>query len=80
MFFIQVVDLLNPNNNRPLTVRWSKNRGFYVENLFTIECETVDDLMAVLDEGQFLLSFLAHFIEPTCEYFIITFCLSVTKT
>ena len=52
--FEQVVDLLNPNSYRPLLVRWSKNRGFYVENLFTIQCESIDDLMAVLDEGQFL--------------------------
>ena len=49
--FFQVVDLLNPNSYRPLLVRWSKNRGFYVENLFTIQCESIDDLMAVLDEG-----------------------------
>ena len=49
--YFQVVDLLNPNSYRPLLVRWSKNRGFYVENLFTIQCESIDDLMAVLDEG-----------------------------
>ncbi|RUS77782.1 hypothetical protein EGW08_014446, partial [Elysia chlorotica] len=47
----QVIDLLNPNQRRYLSVRWSKNKGFYVENLFTVECETIDDLMAVLEEG-----------------------------
>lgn len=47
----QVIDLLNPNQRRYLAVRWSKNKGFYVENLFLVECETVDDLMAVLEEG-----------------------------
>ncbi|XP_021373161.1 kinesin-like protein KIF12 isoform X3 [Mizuhopecten yessoensis] len=47
----QVVDLLNTVRRRHLQVRWSKNRGFYVENLFVVECETVDDMMAVLEEG-----------------------------
>ncbi|XP_033747896.1 kinesin-like protein KIF12 isoform X6 [Pecten maximus] len=47
----QVVDLLNPVRRRNLQVRWSKNKGFYVENLFVVECETVDDMMAVLEEG-----------------------------
>ena len=44
--------MLNPNQKRYLQVRWSKNKGFYVENLFVAECECVDDLMAVLEEGQ----------------------------
>ncbi|XP_046570758.1 LOW QUALITY PROTEIN: kinesin-like protein KIF12 [Haliotis rubra] len=47
----QVIDLLNPSHRRYLSVRWSKNKGFYVENLFSMECETLDDLMAVLEEG-----------------------------
>ncbi|CAG0913345.1 unnamed protein product [Notodromas monacha] len=50
----QVKDLLNPNpSQRSLAVRWSKRqkRGFYVENLFTVECAELDDLIAVLEEG-----------------------------
>ena len=47
---------MNPNQRRNLAVRWSKNKGFYVENLFHVECESVDDLMAVLEEGKQLLS------------------------
>lgn len=49
----QVIDLLNPGSARkPLAVRWSKkSRGFFVENLFTVDCETLDDLLAVLEEG-----------------------------
>lgn len=49
----QVIDLLNPGTSRkPLAVRWSKKtRGFFVENLFTVECEELDDLLAVLEEG-----------------------------
>ncbi|KAJ8922226.1 hypothetical protein NQ315_004163 [Exocentrus adspersus] len=48
-----VIDLLNPGSARkPLAVRWSKKaRGFFVENLFTVDCEEFDDLMAVLEEG-----------------------------
>ncbi|XP_071645157.1 kinesin-like protein KIF12 isoform X1 [Temnothorax longispinosus] len=49
----KVIDLLNPGSSRkPLAVRWSKKtRGFFVENLFTVECEELDDLLAVLEEG-----------------------------
>lgn len=49
----QVIDLLNPGSARkPLAVRWSKKaRGFFVENLFTVDCEELDDLFAVLEEG-----------------------------
>ncbi|XP_076263312.1 kinesin-like protein at 54D isoform X1 [Rhynchophorus ferrugineus] len=49
----KVIDLLNPGTARkPLAVRWSKKaRGFFVENLFTVDCEELDDLIAVLEEG-----------------------------
>ncbi|XP_068633105.1 kinesin-like protein KIF12 [Battus philenor] len=49
----KVIDLLNPGTSRkPLQVRWSKeSRSFYVENLFTVDCEELDDLFAVLEEG-----------------------------
>ena len=48
----QVQDLLNPSRARDsLPVRWSRDRGFYVENLFFVECDTLDDLTAVLEEG-----------------------------
>ncbi|XP_043474477.1 kinesin-like protein KIF12 isoform X2 [Leptopilina heterotoma] len=48
----KVIDLLNPGLRKPLAVRWSKkSRGFFVENLFTVECEELDDLLAVLEEG-----------------------------
>ncbi|KAA0191626.1 hypothetical protein HAZT_HAZT002275 [Hyalella azteca] len=49
----KVIDLLNiGTNNKPLQVRWSKKRrGFFVENLFSIECSELDDLLAVLEEG-----------------------------
>lgn len=45
--------MLNPGSARkPLAVRWSKkSRGFFVENLFTVDCEELDDLLAVLEEG-----------------------------
>ncbi|CAH0715293.1 unnamed protein product, partial [Brenthis ino] len=49
----KVIDLLNPGSSRkPLQVRWSKeSRSFYVENQFTVDCEELDDLFAVLEEG-----------------------------
>jgi hypothetical protein len=56
--YVQVIDLLNPGTSRkPLAVRWSKkSRGFFVENLFVVDCEELDDLLAVLEEGKFKLS------------------------
>lgn len=50
-----MIDLLNPGSVRkPLEVRWSrKARNFYVDNLFMVDCEELDDLQAVLEEGVF---------------------------
>ena len=43
---------LNPNSGRgALTVRWRAQEGFYVENVFTIQCMSYDDMLAVLEEG-----------------------------
>ncbi|XP_071502620.1 uncharacterized protein [Diadema antillarum] len=47
----QVKDLLNLTGRDSLQVRWSKDKGFYVENLFVVECEILDDMLAVLEEG-----------------------------
>ncbi|KAJ3072451.1 Kinesin- protein 12 [Podochytrium sp. JEL0797] len=48
-----VQDLLSPlaNPNASLPVRWTAERGFYVENTITVECQDLDDCMAVLEEG-----------------------------
>ena len=48
-----MIDLLNPGAKRSnLTVRWNKrSRAFEVDNLFSIECGELDDLVAVLEEG-----------------------------
>ncbi|XP_031560241.1 kinesin-like protein KIF12 [Actinia tenebrosa] len=48
----RVKDLLNPSSaHDSLPVRWARDRGFYVENLFYVECDALDDLTAVLEEG-----------------------------
>lgn len=39
------------SSRESLVVRWSTDRGFYVEDLFGVTCENEDDLMAVLEEG-----------------------------
>uniref|UniRef100_A0A1I8IL89 Kinesin motor domain-containing protein n=1 Tax=Macrostomum lignano TaxID=282301 RepID=A0A1I8IL89_9PLAT len=44
----QITDLLNPRSIYPHTIRWSSTSGFYVDNLFVIECDSADDLMGVL--------------------------------
>ena len=48
-----MIDLLNPGAKRSnLTVRWNKrSRAFVVDNLFSIECGELDDLVAVLEVG-----------------------------
>lgn len=63
--YLQVIDLLNPGSARkPLAVRWSKkSRGFFVENLFTVDCEELDDLLAVLEEGSFNIHFVRFQFE-----------------
>ncbi|XP_036369134.1 kinesin-like protein KIF12 isoform X2 [Octopus sinensis] len=47
----QIIDLLNPQPWRHLALRWSKKKNFYVENLFQVECESVNKLLSVLEEG-----------------------------
>nr|CAB3259002.1 kinesin-like protein KIF12 [Phallusia mammillata] len=47
----QVQDLLNPSSFEAAQVRWSKALGFYVDNLFIREVETLEDLMVVLEDG-----------------------------
>lgn len=66
LFFIaKVIDLLNTGAKKSnLNVRWDKkSRAFVVDNLFSIECEELDDLVAVLEEGKFHQS---HRLLRTC--------------
>ena len=32
-------------------MRWSAEKGFFVENLFVIDCDVLDDCLAILEEG-----------------------------
>lgn len=57
--------MLNPST-KPLPVRWSKEKGFYAENLFVVECEDAGDLEGVLDEGN-------H-----CSIYIVSVCIYVS--
>uniref|UniRef100_A0A8C4WCA3 Kinesin motor domain-containing protein n=1 Tax=Gopherus evgoodei TaxID=1825980 RepID=A0A8C4WCA3_9SAUR len=47
----QVRDLLSPGPPRPLPVRWSKTRGFYIENLLMVEFGSLEAIMDLLQEG-----------------------------
>ena len=38
-------------NNVPLSVRWNIRSGFFVQDLFVVQCETIEDIMAVVNEG-----------------------------
>ena len=64
--FKQVLDLLNPGTKRSnLRVRWDKrSRAFVVDNLFSIDCEELDDLVAVLEEGGCNEHFLSLSLLP----------------
>ena len=46
----QVYDLLN-YNGRSLQVRWNSQKGFFVRDLFVVQCESLEDVMAVVSEG-----------------------------
>lgn len=35
----------------PRDVKWSSRDGFYVENLLLVDCDTLDDVFSVLNEG-----------------------------
>ena len=35
----------------PLQVRWNIRNGFFVQDLFVVECENTSDVMAVVKEG-----------------------------
>lgn len=57
-----VLDLLNPRTSGlPVRYhaisdhRWSADRGFFVENLFIVDCDSLDDCLAVLEEGRFYI-------------------------
>ncbi|KAI8915551.1 P-loop containing nucleoside triphosphate hydrolase protein [Gorgonomyces haynaldii] len=45
-----VLDLLNPQN-QSLPMRWTPECGFFVEGLLIVDCQTLDDALAVLEEG-----------------------------
>nr|XP_035977821.1 kinesin-like protein KIF12 isoform X8 [Halichoerus grypus] len=47
----QVRDLLSVGSPRPLPVRWSKTRGFYVEQLRVVEFGSLGALMELLQMG-----------------------------
>lgn len=46
-----VYDLLNSSKRKRLSVRWNDHRGFYVQDLLVVRCDSIDDVMAVVHEG-----------------------------
>lgn len=46
----QVFDLLNPASGA-LSVRWNDRSGFYVQSLLVVQCDSIDDVLAVVHEG-----------------------------
>ncbi|XP_074976987.1 kinesin-like protein KIF12 isoform X3 [Caretta caretta] len=60
---VQVRDLLSPGPPRPLPVRWSKTRGFYIENLLTVEFGSLEAIMDLLQEGTRRRQSAAHVLN-----------------
>lgn len=46
----QINDLLNQKGTN-LTIRWSADHGFFVEDVLVVDCASVEDLMTVFREG-----------------------------
>nr|XP_024401166.1 kinesin-like protein klp-20 isoform X2 [Physcomitrium patens] len=46
----QVNDLLRLDN-APRDVKWSSRDGYYVDNLLLVDCDTLSDVISVLNEG-----------------------------
>ncbi|GMF13841.1 unnamed protein product [Phytophthora lilii] len=46
----QAFDLLNPGSGA-LNVRWNARAGFYVQDLLVVRCDSLSDVLAVVDEG-----------------------------
>ena len=58
-------DLLNPSNTLDsLPIRWSTENGFYVDNLFSAECDSADDLLEILREGKIVRPWLGKKKAP----------------
>ncbi|CAM9279918.1 unnamed protein product, partial [Choristocarpus tenellus] len=57
-----VFDLLN-RQDRPLQVRYNSKRGFFVQGLFEVEIRGLEDIMAVVDEGNGNRRVAAHAIN-----------------
>ncbi|NXT94899.1 KIF12 protein, partial [Anhinga rufa] len=47
----QVRDLLNPGPPSALPLRWSKTRGFYVENQLSVDFESLEAITDLLQQG-----------------------------
>ena len=54
---------MRPKIDNPF--RWSKkSRAFVVDNLFSIECTEIEDLVAVLEEGKCqIIAYLVAFVN-----------------
>lgn len=47
----QIRDLLSPGPPCSLPLRWSKTRGFYVENQLSVEFESLEAIISLLLQG-----------------------------
>lgn len=51
LLYPQVRDLLSPGPPCVLPLRWSKTRGFYVENQFSVDFESLETITELLLQG-----------------------------
>jgi kinesin family protein 12 len=55
--------LINPNSNRKLEIRGSQEDGFFVDNLFATYIETMDEILTILQEGDYNRSTASHMLN-----------------
>lgn len=77
----QVNDLLNLSSVN-LPVRWSNYDGFFVENLFIVECRQYEDMMEVVNEGVSNRKVSEHELnkDSSRSHTIFTIYIDVTTT
>ncbi len=55
--------MISPNSNRKLEIRGSQEEGFYVDNLFATYIETMDEMLTILQEGDYNRATASHMLN-----------------
>ncbi|KAK1929327.1 Osmotic avoidance abnormal protein 3 [Phytophthora citrophthora] len=77
----QVFDLLNPGSGA-LNVRWNARAGFYVQDLLVVRCDSLSDVLAVVNEGHRNRHVASHCMnaDSSRSHSLLTIHVDRTKT